>query len=104
MVAVTQECIGGKYSNLVMLWALVELKIYAMHKERKLVEAFSKARELMQQQSDGEAKLCETVLNTSGLIMLMGAPLAKALPKSAIRGVVATIGFGMSAIFFWRLF
>lgn len=32
-----------------------------------------------------------------------GAPLARALPKRVIRGVIATVGFGMSAIFFWRL-
>ncbi|MDO9638863.1 MAG: sulfite exporter TauE/SafE family protein [Pseudotabrizicola sp.] len=32
-----------------------------------------------------------------------GAPLARALPKSVVRGVIATVGFGMSAIFFWRL-
>ena len=32
-----------------------------------------------------------------------GAPLARALPKPAVRGVIATVGFGMSAIFFWRL-
>ena len=32
-----------------------------------------------------------------------GAPLARALPKPVVRGVIATVGFGMSAIFFWRL-
>ncbi|PTE12587.1 sulfite exporter TauE/SafE family protein, partial [Pseudogemmobacter blasticus] len=32
-----------------------------------------------------------------------GAPVARALPKPVIRGVIATVGFGMSAIFFWRL-
>jgi uncharacterized membrane protein YfcA len=32
-----------------------------------------------------------------------GAPLARALPKPIVRGVIATVGFGMSAIFFWRL-
>lgn len=32
-----------------------------------------------------------------------GAPLAKTLPKAVVRGVIAAVGFGMSAIFFWRL-
>lgn len=33
-----------------------------------------------------------------------GAPLARALPKSAVRAVIAIVGFGMSGVFFWRLF
>jgi len=32
-----------------------------------------------------------------------GAPLARALPKEAVRWLIAAIGFGMSAVFFWRL-
>ena len=32
-----------------------------------------------------------------------GAPLARALPKPIVRGVIATVGFGMSTVFFWRL-
>lgn len=32
-----------------------------------------------------------------------GAPLARALPKSTVRLLIALIGFGMSAVFFWRL-
>lgn len=32
-----------------------------------------------------------------------GAPLARALPKPVVRGVIAVVGFGMSAIFFWRM-
>jgi hypothetical protein len=32
-----------------------------------------------------------------------GAPLARALPKAVVRGAIATVGFGMSAVFFWRL-
>jgi uncharacterized membrane protein YfcA len=32
-----------------------------------------------------------------------GAPLARALPKSAIRSIIAIVGFTMSAVFFWRL-
>lgn len=33
-----------------------------------------------------------------------GAPLARALPKNMIRGLIACVGFGMSAVFFYRLF
>ncbi|UWR29821.1 sulfite exporter TauE/SafE family protein [Sulfitobacter sp. W002] len=33
-----------------------------------------------------------------------GAPLARALPKQTVRWLIAAIGFGMSAVFFWRLF
>ncbi|MCW1935059.1 sulfite exporter TauE/SafE family protein [Pararhodobacter zhoushanensis] len=32
-----------------------------------------------------------------------GAPLARSLPKSVVRALIASVGFGMSAIFFWRL-
>lgn len=32
-----------------------------------------------------------------------GAPLARALPKSAVRILIAAIGIGMSAVFFWPL-
>ena len=32
-----------------------------------------------------------------------GAPLARALPKPVVRAVIASVGFGMSAVFFWRL-
>ena len=32
-----------------------------------------------------------------------GAPLARALPKETVRWLIAAIGFGMSAVFFWRL-
>jgi uncharacterized membrane protein YfcA len=32
-----------------------------------------------------------------------GAPLARALPTPVVRGVIAVVGFGMSAIFFARL-
>lgn len=31
-----------------------------------------------------------------------GAPLARALPKEVVRWLIAAIGFGMSAVFFWR--
>ena len=34
----------------------------------------------------------------------VGAPLARALPKKMVRGLIAVIGFGMSATFFSRLF
>lgn len=32
-----------------------------------------------------------------------GAPIARALPKSIVRGIIALVGFTMSAVFFWRL-
>lgn len=32
-----------------------------------------------------------------------GAPVARALPKSVVRGLIASVGFSMSAVFFWRL-
>ena len=32
-----------------------------------------------------------------------GAPLARALPEPVVRAIIATVGFGMSAIFFARL-
>ncbi len=32
-----------------------------------------------------------------------GAPLARALPRRAVRGVVILVGASMSAVFFWRL-
>lgn len=31
-----------------------------------------------------------------------GAPVARALPAPVLRGVIATVGFGMTAIFAWR--
>ncbi|MEP3299924.1 MAG: sulfite exporter TauE/SafE family protein [Pseudoruegeria sp.] len=33
-----------------------------------------------------------------------GAPIARILPKSSIRVLIAVVGFTMSAVFFWRLF
>jgi uncharacterized membrane protein YfcA len=33
-----------------------------------------------------------------------GAPLARALPKHIVRGIVSVIGFGMSGLFFYQLF
>lgn len=32
-----------------------------------------------------------------------GAPLARALPKTVVKGIIATVGFSMSVVFFWRL-
>jgi uncharacterized membrane protein YfcA len=34
----------------------------------------------------------------------LGAPVARALPRSAVRAIVITVGASMSAVFFWRLF
>ena len=33
----------------------------------------------------------------------VGAPIARALPKEAVRILIAIVGFTMSAVFFWRL-
>ena len=33
-----------------------------------------------------------------------GAPLARRIPRHALRLLIAGVGFGMTAIFFWRLF
>lgn len=32
----------------------------------------------------------------------LGAPIARALPKQAVKALIAAIGFVMSAVFFWR--
>ncbi|MBN2740657.1 MAG: sulfite exporter TauE/SafE family protein [Rhodobacteraceae bacterium] len=32
-----------------------------------------------------------------------GAPIARMLPKSVVRALIAVVGFSMSAVFFWRL-
>ncbi|MGV8952357.1 MAG: sulfite exporter TauE/SafE family protein [Cypionkella sp.] len=32
-----------------------------------------------------------------------GAPIARTLPKSVVRAIIALVGFSMSAVFFWRL-
>ncbi|MFU1477534.1 sulfite exporter TauE/SafE family protein [Roseovarius sp. C7] len=31
-----------------------------------------------------------------------GAPIARALPRAMVRGLIAIVGFGMSAVFFWQ--
>jgi hypothetical protein len=33
----------------------------------------------------------------------VGAPIARVLPKAVVRGLIAVVGFSMSAVFFWRL-
>lgn len=33
-----------------------------------------------------------------------GAPVARRIPRQVLRGLIAAVGFGMAAIFFWRLF
>ncbi|KGJ06464.1 hypothetical protein SAMN04487972_10190 [Paracoccus halophilus] len=34
----------------------------------------------------------------------LGAPVARRIPVPALRALIAAIGFGMTALFFWRLF
>jgi len=33
----------------------------------------------------------------------MGAPVARSIPVPVLRGLIAVVGFGMTALFFWRL-
>ena len=33
----------------------------------------------------------------------LGAPIARALPRRVVRGIIAAVGFGMSLVFFLRL-
>ncbi|MFD1883471.1 sulfite exporter TauE/SafE family protein [Paracoccus pacificus] len=34
----------------------------------------------------------------------LGAPLARRIPRPILRALIAAIGFGMAAVFFWRMF
>ena len=33
----------------------------------------------------------------------LGAPVARSIPPPVLRGLIAVVGFGMTAVFFWRL-
>ena len=33
----------------------------------------------------------------------LGAPVARRIPMPVLRGLIAVVGFGMTAVFFWRL-
>ena len=33
----------------------------------------------------------------------LGAPVARRIPVRVLRGLIAVVGFGMTAVFFWRL-
>ena len=33
----------------------------------------------------------------------LGAPVARRIPAPVLRGLIAVVGFGMTAVFFWRL-
>ena len=39
----------------------------------------------------------------SVLITRRGAPVARLIPMPALRFLIAVVGFGMTAVFFWRL-
>ena len=32
----------------------------------------------------------------------LGAPIARLIPMPALRALIAVVGFGMTAVFFWR--
>ena len=51
-----------------------------------------------------ELRTIERALILSAIGGYAGAPIAKALPPSAVRLIVIAVGFGMSAIFFARQF
>lgn len=44
-----------------------------------------------------------TMMVASTLGGYAGAPIARMLPKLVVRGLIAVVGFSMSAVFFWRL-
>ena len=50
-----------------------------------------------------EWHLAAAMMVASTLGGYAGAPVARLLPKAAVRAVIAAVGFSMSAVFFWRL-
>lgn len=48
----------------------------------------------------------EALIMSAGTIMggFLGAPVARHLPTAVLRGLIATVGFGMTVVFFIRLF
>ncbi|WP_421701487.1 sulfite exporter TauE/SafE family protein [Aliiroseovarius sp.] len=50
-----------------------------------------------------EWKLAAAMMVAAILGGYAGAPIARALPKSLVRALIAVVGFSMSAVFFWRL-
>jgi hypothetical protein len=50
-----------------------------------------------------EWKLAAAMMVAAILGGYAGAPIARALPKSLVRTLIAIVGFSMSAVFFWRL-
>jgi uncharacterized protein len=50
-----------------------------------------------------EWHLAAAMMVASTLGGYAGAPVARLLPKSAVRALIAAVGFSMSAVFFWRL-
>lgn len=61
--------------------------------------------------SVGVFAVAELVAWPQALVMMLaataggyaGAPIARALPRPVVQAVIALVGFGMSAVFFWRL-
>jgi uncharacterized membrane protein YfcA len=50
-----------------------------------------------------EWHLAAAMMVASTLGGYAGAPVARLLPKAAVRALIAAVGFSMSAVFFWRL-
>ena len=53
----------------------------------------------------GEVAWPEVLLMSAGTITggYLGAPVARLIPMPALRFLIAVVGFGMTAVFFWRL-
>ncbi|RDW12765.1 sulfite exporter TauE/SafE family protein [Paracoccus thiocyanatus] len=54
----------------------------------------------------GQVAWGPAALISAGTILggYLGAPVARRIPVGALRALIAAVGFGMTALFFWRLF
>lgn len=54
----------------------------------------------------GQVAWGPTAIMAAGTILggYLGAPVARRLPIPVLRALIAAVGFGMTALFFWRLF
>ena len=52
----------------------------------------------------GEVAWPEALLMSVGTVTggYLGAPIARLIPMPALRALIAVVGFGMTAVFFWR--
>ena len=53
----------------------------------------------------GQIVWWECLVMSLGTILggFLGAPVARRIPVPVLRGLIAVVGFGMTAVFFWRL-